>query len=387
MKKLSIVLTLILTLSLYGCGNQETAVNEVSSDAVAESDSSDIIDEQTNEQTPSDEQTQDDNVEVENVVSDDTNEQKSADENNDTNAESDAADSETAVNEVPEEESLPEYTVTVYDEALVMYVVDYVNVRKGPSTDFERIGFLNRDQEITVTGQADTNWYEIQYGEETAYVSNKYLQNEEEFAARKAAEEAALLAAADAQAAGQATAEQAAAEQPPAPEIQPVTEVKNVSGVIFVGDSRFVQMQASVGANDCTWIAESAKGYKWFEEKAIPRIDNCVGKGSKILINLGVNDPGNLQKYITLVNAKAAEWTSLGATVYYASVNPVWENPYVTEEQVVYFNSQMQTGLSSDVHWIDSHSYLITVGYRLVDGLHFSSETYQNLYAYFMSCM
>ncbi|MDE5597128.1 MAG: SH3 domain-containing protein, partial [Lachnospiraceae bacterium] len=156
MKKLSIILTLILALSLYGCGNQETAVNEVSSDAVAESDSSDIIDEQT------DEQTQDDNVEVENVVSDDTNEQKSADENNDTNAESDAADSETADNEVPEEESLPEYTVTVYDEALVMYVVDYVNVRKGPSTDFERIGFLNRDQEITVTGQADTNWYEIQ---------------------------------------------------------------------------------------------------------------------------------------------------------------------------------------------------------------------------------
>ncbi len=387
MKKLSIVLTLILTLSLYGCGNQETAVNEVSSDAVTESDSSDIIDEQTNEQTPSDEQAQDDNVEVENVVSDDTNEQKSADENNDTNAESDAADSETADNEVPEEESLPEYTVTVYDEALLMYVVDYVNVRKGPSTDFERIGFLNRDQEITVTGQADTNWYEIQYGEETAYVSNKYLQNEEEFAARKAAEEAALLAAADAQAAGQTTVEQAAAEQPPAPEIQPVTEVKNVSGVIFVGDSRFVQMQASVGANDCTWIAESAKGYKWFEEKAIPRIDNCVGKGSKILINLGVNDPGNLQKYITLVNAKAAEWTSLGATVYYASVNPVWENPYVTEEQVVYFNSQMQAGLSSDVHWIDSHTYLMTVGYRLVDGLHFSSETYQNLYAYFMSCM
>ena len=393
MKKLSIILTLILTLSLYGCGNQETAVNEVSSDAVAESDSSDIMDEQTNEQPPSDEQTQDDNLEVENVVSDDTNEAESTDENKDPNVESDAADTETADNEtadneVTEEESLPEYTVTAYDEALVMYVIDYVNVRKGPSTDFERVGFLNRDQEITVTGQADTNWYEIQYGEDTAYVSNKYLQNEEEFAARKAAEEAALQAAADEQAtAEQPATEQAAAEQQTAPEIQPVTEVKNVSGVIFVGDSRFVQMQASVGANDCTWIAESAKGYKWFEEKAIPRIDNCVGKGSKILINLGVNDTGNIQKYITLVNAKAAEWTSKGATVYYASVNPVWENPYVTEEKVEYFNTQMQNGISSDVHWIDSHSYLMSVGYRLVDGLHFSTETYQNLYAYFMSCM
>ena len=209
------------------------------------------------------------------------------------------------------------------------------------------------------------------------------MQSEEEYAARKAEEEAALQAAADAQPAEQQTPEQ----QQAAPEVQPVTEVKNVSGVIFVGDSRFVQMQASVGANDCTWIAESAKGYKWFEEKAIPRIDNCVGKGSKILINLGVNDPGNIQKYITLVNAKAAEWTSLGATVYYASVNPVWENPYVTEEKVEYFNTQMQSGLSSDVHWIDSHSYITSIGYKLVDGLHYNAETYQNLYAYFMSCM
>ncbi|MDE5596946.1 MAG: SGNH/GDSL hydrolase family protein, partial [Lachnospiraceae bacterium] len=328
----------------------------------------------------------DDNAEVENVVSDDTNEQETTDESD--AAEKETADNEAADNEETEEESLPEYTVTTYDEVLVMYAIDYVNVRKGPSTDFERVGFLNRDQEISVTGQADTNWYEIQYGEETAYVSNKYLQNEEEYAARKTAEEAALLAAADEQtAAEQAPTEQVAAEQQPAPEIQPVTEVKNVSGVIFVGDSRFVQMQASVGANDCTWIAESAKGYKWFEEKAIPRIDNCVGKGSKILINLGVNDTGNIQKYITLVNAKAAEWTSKGATVYYASVNPVWENPYVTEEKVEYFNTQMQNGISSDVHWIDSHSYLMSVGYRLVDGLHFSTETYQTLYAYFMSCM
>lgn len=378
MKKLSIILTLILTLSLYGCGNQETAVNEA--------DSSAIMDEQTSEQPPSDEQTQDDKAEVENVVSDAANEPETAGESNDSNEKSDAADNKTADNET---ETLPEYTVTAYDEAQVMYAVDYVNVRKGPSTDFEKIGGLNRGQKTTVTGQADTNWYEIQYGEDTAYVSNKYLQNEEEYAAQKAAEEAALQAVADAQAAEQQqpAEQQTAEQQQTAPEIQPVTEVKNVSGVIFVGDSRFVQMQASVGANDCTWIAESAKGYKWFEEKAIPRIDGCVGKGSKILINLGVNDPGNIQKYITLVNTKAAEWTSSGATVYYASVNPVWENPYVTEEKVEYFNSQMQSGLSSDVHWIDSHSYLISVGYRLVDGLHYSSETYQNLYAYFMSCI
>lgn len=380
MKKLPIIFTLIFTLSLYGCGKQETGVNEVSTDAVVESDSSDIMDEQANEQTPSDEQMQDDNVEVENVVSDDANEAETTDENKDTNAENDAADNETTdsktvVNEETEEAVL-EYTVTTYDESQVMYASGPVNVRKGPSTDFERVGALKYGQEITVTGQADTNWYEIMYGEEKAYVSNKYLQND------KPADESQAAAANP-----QTESDAQSQTQQATPEIQPVTEVKNVSGVILVGDSRFVQMQENVGANSCTWIAENSKGYAWFEEKAIPRIDGCVGKGSKILINLGVNDPGNHQKYLALVNAKAAEWTALGATVYYASVNPVWENPYVTEEQVKYFNSQMQNGLSADVHWIDSHSYITSVGYKLVDGLHYNSETYQNLYAYFMSCM
>lgn len=397
MKKLSIILALILTVSLYGCGGQETTVNEVSADAVAESDSSDVMDEQAEEQTPSDEQEkeqapseeqiQDDNVEDENVVSDDSDEAETADENKDTNAENDVTGNETADNaaadnEVTEEEAVLEYTVTVYDESQVMYVIRPVNVRKGPSTAFERIGSLTYGQEITVTGQADTNWYEIMYGEEKAYVSNKYLQNDKPVDESQAAESQTAAASPQTE-----SVTQSQTQQQTAPEIQPVTEVKNVSGVILVGDSRFVQMQENVGANSCTWIAENAKGYKWFEENAVPRIDGCVGKGSKILINLGVNDPGNHQKYLALVNAKAAEWTALGATVYYASVNPVWENPYVTEEQVEYFNSQMQSGLSANVHWIDSHSYITSVGYKLVDGLHYNSETYQNLYAYFMSCM
>lgn len=255
------------------------------------------------------------------------------------------------------EETEEKYIVTAFEEGKAMYASGAVNVRKGPSTDYERIGGLAKGQEVTAIGQADTGWYEIAYGEGKAYVSNKYLL------------------------------EGKPAEPAPQPEAQAVAEVKNVSGVILVGDSRFVQMQANVGENSCTWIAESGKGYTWFTENAIARIDGCVGKGSKILINLGVNDPGNLNNYLEIVNAKAAEWTGKGAKVYYASVNPVWENPYVTEEQVEYFNSQMQNGLSGDITWIDSHSYLNTIGYKLVDGLHFNAETYQNLYAYYMSCL
>ena len=69
------------------------------------------------------------------------------------------------------------------------------------------------------------------------------------------------------------------------------------------------------------WIAKSSQGYKWFASEAIPQIDEAVGNGTKIIINLGVNDVANVNAYAELVNRKAAEWIQKGATVYYSSVN------------------------------------------------------------------
>lgn len=56
-----------------------------------------------------------------------------------------------------------------------MYAKDAVNVRRGPSTDYEQIGKLLYGEEVNVTGMADNGWYRISYGEEEGYVSNKYL--------------------------------------------------------------------------------------------------------------------------------------------------------------------------------------------------------------------
>ena len=370
--KLTVLIALVICIGLVGCGSKET---EDTQEVSAEIDTEQAIDVEDMDETSSEDSTE---SEEEDKSADEDNEADLNEEADDVEQanieETDADETEIEEMEVEEEIQLPEYEVTELEEPTVMYASNAVNVRQGPSTDFEIVGFLNSGRDVTVTGQADTGWYEIVYNEDKAFVSNKYLQND------KPVEEPAPQAAQE--------PDPVADNQPQeTAEVKPVTEVKNVAGVIFVGDSRFVQMQASVGENSCTWIAESAKGYKWFSENAVGRIDNCVGKGSKILINLGVNDPHNIQNYLSLVNAKAAEWTSKGATVYYASVNPVWENPYVTEEKVQSFNAQLQGGLSSDIHWIDSHSYLNSIGYRLVDGLHYSTETYQNLYAYYMSCM
>lgn len=148
----------------------------------------------------------------------------------------------------------------------------------------------------------------------------------------------------------------------------------------MVGDSRFVQMQKAVEGGGCAWVCENSKGYDWLNETAMARIDGAVGQGTRIVINLGVNDLGNVKNYATLINAKAAEWSNLGAVVYYVSVNPVWENPYTTEEQVTTFNSTMPSLLSAGIGWIDTHSWLETNGYKLVDGLHYDDATYVNIY-------
>ncbi len=75
------------------------------------------------------------------------------------------------------EETTTALTVTAFDKT--MYVKSSVNVRSGPSTDFDRIGSLSKGKSVNVTGQSDqTSWYRIDYNGKVGYVSNSYLQAE-----------------------------------------------------------------------------------------------------------------------------------------------------------------------------------------------------------------
>lgn len=112
-----------------------------------------------------------------------------------------------SVEETSEEESVseePDFTVEAFDA--ILFVKKAVNVRMGPSTDYDKIGGLNKGEQVQVTGIADTGWYQIQYNGETAYVSASYLMDEASYQAMIAEEEAAALAA-------QQAAEQAAQQQ------------------------------------------------------------------------------------------------------------------------------------------------------------------------------
>ena len=80
---------------------------------------------------------------------------------------------ETAENTSKPAEETPAYTVT--DMEKTMYAQRSVNVRTGPGTGYDKLGALNTNDEVKVTGQADNGWYRIEYKGNEGFVSNNYL--------------------------------------------------------------------------------------------------------------------------------------------------------------------------------------------------------------------
>lgn len=265
------------------------------------------------------------------------------------------------------------FTVERLEKEKICYTTINLNVRKGPGTSYEVVGALKTGEEAKVTGIAENGWYQILFKDKECYASNKYLVDtkEEAEAIQKAREEA------KAGEQGAAIGEQQNKEV--IKEVPQATKAIASGGIIMIGDSRCVQMQEAVQGGGCSWICENSKGYKWLEEVAIGWADPSVGKGTKVVFCLGVNDPENVRKYAELVNAKAAEWQQRGAVVYYVSVNPVWENPYTTKEEVENFNAVMP-GLLSGVIWVDTYSTLMEQGCKIVDGLHYDAATSVNIF-------
>lgn len=152
------------------------------------------------------------------------------------------------------------------------------------------------------------------------------------------------------------------------------------AGVIFVGDSRFVQMRDALNGYGAIIVAQGWMGHDWMMDTAIPEIDPALTKGCKVVINLGVNDLKNIDQYIADVNAQAAMWAARGVRTYYATVNPVEGNNYAVDE----FNKKLINGLVG-VTIIDTNSFMKLYGYRLVDNVHYDGQTNLNIYSYIMS--
>ena len=172
----SILLVVVMTLAMVACGTQETTndvpVSTETIEATVESDENSEAVSETEQATE---------APVDEVVEtvDETVESESSEATSETESDEVAStpDSEAVESEASEPEtSEPEFTVTEVSKTL--YAVQSVNVRSGPSTDYDKIGGLTTNQEVQVTGQASTGWYRFTWTDgREAYVSDKYLSD------------------------------------------------------------------------------------------------------------------------------------------------------------------------------------------------------------------
>ena len=156
--------------------------------------------------------------------------------------------------------------------------------------------------------------------------------------------------------------------------------------VIFVGDSRTAGLANSVlGANITTdttqivfsnddeteiYVCQVGKGLNWFVNKAVYEINQMDTENSAIIINLGVNDLGNVEGYVDAVNEYSKTWDG---DVYYAAVMPIVENGAYdfTNKDIEAFNRTLKQELSDDIGWIDTYAHVKT---RLDDGTYYSGD-------------
>ena len=163
-----------MTMALVACGSQPTNVSapeatETVSEAVesADTENSEVVSE--TEQA------------AEAPVDEATSETESAESASEPETSTEVLPDSEAVETtevVPEPEStVPEFTVA--DLNATKYAIQVVNVRSGPSTDFDKIGSLSTNQEITVNGVCDqTGWFRFDLNGTVAFVSNRYVSDE-----------------------------------------------------------------------------------------------------------------------------------------------------------------------------------------------------------------
>ena len=153
--------------------------------------------------------------------------------------------------------------------------------------------------------------------------------------------------------------------------------------IIWVGDSRTVGMQQAIGDLDKNeWVCKTAEGYNWFVNTAIGSVNSKLKKDDTIVFNLGVNDLGNVDKYVKKLNSLAnGDWKK-AKKIIVMSVNPTDSSKYsggATNEAIKKFNSKMKSGLDGSIKYVDTYSQ-IKGSMKTNDGLHYDKATYKSLY-------
>lgn len=158
---------------------------------------------------------------------------------------------------------------------------------------------------------------------------------------------------------------------------------KEVSNIIFVGDSRVVGMSMKSGRY--LYVAETSSGYEWMLNEAEPAVNEALKScpDAEIVMCFGVNDVCDIDNYIMEYNRLSELY---GDKMWFASVGPVEDercetNGYViSNEMIEEFNNKLKEGVGD--RYLDYYSYLTTNGFTTQDGLHYSEESCKDIEDY-----
>ena len=230
------------------------------------------------------------------------------------------------------------FTVTEYDSPRTMYTTTKVNIRLGAGVDYEKVSTTATGTRVQVTGETDNGWYQVLVNDELGFMKTEYLQS-----------------------------------------------VRPGTAFVFAGDSRTVQMSYAIRHSEYKWIAKVGEGYNFFSTTAVPEIESSIGEGTRVILNFGVNDLYDADKYVARINDRIDSWLGAGAVVYYAAVTPVGESASITNEEICTFNDTLREGLDERIIWLDGYTYLMENGFSTPDGLHYEYDTYRRLYAFYLT--
>lgn len=171
------------------------------------------------------------------------------------------------------------------------------------------------------------------------------------------------------------------------PSAQPVSAEKQAD--LFVGDSRTVGMCAAVHGDGCDkCIAKVGANYSWLTGvcSSIMQVLND-NPTATVIFGLGVNDVDHAEKYIAFYRLLMSKYPK--ATFYFLSVNPVstdfkgWFDYATMTKWINTFNTAIKRAFPRS--YLDCATYLQKIGFTTVDGLHYTAQTYKDIYEFILS--
>ena len=159
------------------------------------------------------------------------------------------------------------------------------------------------------------------------------------------------------------------------PETEPE---KEVSRIIFYGDSRVVGMGMSCSGN--AYVGEVSMGYDWMTGSGLSGLYGEMGAdpNADVVFCFGVNDVGNVDAYAAWFNSFAEQ--NPDRRMWFMSVNPIDDgaaaaNGYFARNGMVTdFNARLSAAVGD--RYLDVYSVLVSNGFYAPDGVHYDGSTY-----------